>query len=340
MKKTLLALAVLGAFAGVASAQSSVTVYGLVDTSISSIDNGKGRIVGIDSGNNGASRIGFKGTENLGNGMKAEFVLENGINTDNGTGGAGFSRLSYVGLGSNLGTVRLGKQNTQVKEMLGEIDPFGAAGIVNSVDYINGGGLNQRVGNQITYTSNKYSGFSATVGYIFGEKTGDTEASSAYGLRLGYNNGPLNVQFGYSNENNATVGAANADLSDALIGATYNFGAFKLHGILGERSADANFTGTAAAYKYRSALIGATVPFGASKIRAEYIRNDKRNTTNADNNVFALSYSYDMSKRTSLYATYVRISNDSTSDLGIGGPGEGTAGKKSDALALGIAHKF
>ncbi len=340
MKKSFLALAVLGAFASVASAQSSVTIYGLVDTGISSIDNGSGRKVGLDSGNNGASRIGFKGVEDLGNGMKAEFVLENGINTDDGTGGAGFSRLSYVGLGGNLGTVRMGKQNTQVKEMLGHIDPFGAAGIVNSVDYINGGGLNQRVGNQITYTSNNYSGFSATAGYIFGEKVGDTEASSGYGLRVGYKNGPLNVQFGYSNENNATVGAANADLSDTLIGATYDFGAFKLHGILGERDADANFTGAAAAYKYRSALVGVTVPFGANNIRAEYIRNDKRNTTNADSNVFALSYLYSMSKRTSLYATYVRVSNDSGSNIGIGGPGEAVAGQNANALALGIAHKF
>src|SRR4051812_28117453 len=101
MKKSLLALAVLGAFAGAASAQSSVTIYGIVDTSIAHIDNGNDSVNALRSGNNNSSRIGFKGAEDLGNGLKATFVLENGINTDDGssadtTGLSSFSRISYV----------------------------------------------------------------------------------------------------------------------------------------------------------------------------------------------------------------------------------------------------
>lgn len=354
MKKSLLALAVLGAFAGAAYAQSSVTIYGVVDTSISRIDQGNESVTGMDSGNNAASRIGFKGVEDLGNGLKAEFVLENGINSDDGTGGAGFSRLAFVGLDGGFGKVRLGKQEIQTKEMLSQVDPFGAAGMVNAVDFINGGGLDQRVGNQITWTSNNYSGFSATVGYIFGEQPGDNSAGRGYGLRLGYANGPLNVQFAYEKQNttngagfefNADDGtidptdAADTDVKNALLGATYNFGAFKLHGIYGQNKTDDNLTGDS--FKIRSYLLGVTVPFGASAIRAEYIRNDNRDIDNADSNVYALSYTYAMSKRTTLYATYAHVSNDDNSDLGIGGPGGvSPAGENGSGVAVGVQHKF
>jgi predicted porin len=353
MKKSLLALAVLGAFAGAASAQSSVTIYGIVDTSVSRIDNGNNSVVGIDSGNNAASRIGFKGVEDLGNGLQAEFVLENGINTDDGTGGAGFSRLAFVGLNGAFGKVRLGKQEIQTKEMLNQIDPFSASGMVNAVDFINGGGLDQRIGNQIVWMSNNYSGFSASVGYIFGETNGDNSANRGYGLRLGYANGPLNVQFAYEKQNSTdtlsdnTVDPAGVDADDKnmLLGATYDFGSFKLHGIYGQRKISGDVGGVASPdVKIRSGLIGATVPFGASAIRAEYIRNNVRDIAgvdaDADSSLWALSYTYAMSKRTTLYATYARTTNDDNYDLGIGGPGGAVAGENGSGIAVGIQHKF
>lgn len=349
MKKSLLALAVLGAFAGAASAQSSVTIYGIVDTGFTSIDNGgakntaKDRINGISSGNDGASRFGFKGAEDLGNGLKAEFTLEQGFDSDTGGAktGTAFSRLSFVGLDGGFGKVRLGRQNTQVKDMLGQVDPFGASGIANSVDFINGGGLDQRNPNQIVWLSNNYSGFSGGAAYQFGETAGSTSANSGWSARLGYANGPLNVQFGYQNANfTDATRTVNADQKNALLGATYDFGGFKLHGIYGEKKTENGYLGAAADDKIRSYLIGATVPFGANKIRAEYVRNNDRNVDNADSNLWALSYTYAMSKRTELYATYVRTGNDNLSALGVGGPGEGTLGENSNGVALGIQHKF
>jgi predicted porin len=351
MKKSLLALAVLGAFAGAASAQSSVTIYGIVDTSIQTLDQGSDRTNSVSSGNNAASRIGFKGTEDLGNGLKAEFVLENGINTDDGSGGAGFSRLAFVGLNGAFGKVRLGRQEIQTKEMLTQIDPFGASGMVNAVDFINGGGLDQRVPNQITWISNDYAGFSGSVGYIFGETAGDNSANRGYGVRLGYANGPLNVQGSYQNQNTNDGAGLDADDKNALIGASYDFGAFKLHGIYGQRKVD---TGLLAAddVKIRSGLVGVTVPFGASKIRAEYIRNNVRDIggvdPDADSNVYALSYSYALSKRTQFYATYARVSNNDGSSLGLGGGnftggGDFPANNPGDSvssLAVGIQHNF
>lgn len=363
MKKSLLALAVLGAFAGAAQAQSSVTIYGIVDTGFARIDQGGDTSTnGIESGLNAASRIGFKGIEDLGNGLKAEFVLENGINTDDGTGGSGFSRLAFVGLNGGFGKVRLGRQENQLKEMLTQIDPFGAAGVANAHDFIAGGDLPQRQGNMVTWQSQNYGGFSGSLGYIFGETADDNSANSGWGARLGYANGPLNVQFAYQKQN-TTAGAIAAgtpiadpdtgivelspgeaavdgDTKTALLGATYDFGVAKLHGIYGERKFDAGLTG-GDSVKIRTGLVGVTVPFGASAIRAEYIRNDNKDIDDADSNVWALSYTYALSKRTTLYATYVRTDNDDGSDLGIGGPGVASAaGDNASAAVVGINHKF
>src|SRR5690606_17288753 len=142
------------------------------------------------------------GVEDLGNGLKAEFRLENGISTDDGTGGAGFNRLSYVGLNGGFGTVRLGKQETQLKEALTPIDTFGTGGIAASTNYLVGGNiagnnfadaestvLTQRVGNMVTWSSNNYGGFSGSLGYSFGENEGDNSANRGIGARVGYANG-------------------------------------------------------------------------------------------------------------------------------------------------------
>jgi predicted porin len=346
MKKSLLALAVLGAFAGAASAQSSVTIYGVVDASIDRIDTGSTSTTALDSGNNAANRIGFKGVEDLGNGLKAEFLLENGFE-DNGAaknvdGSVGaFSRLAYLGLDGGFGKVRLGRQNSPIKEAVSKFDTFGSSGMVNGVDFLNGGGVTERVSNQIAWISNNYGGFQGEIGYRFGETAGDSGANRGYGAQLGYANGPLSVQFGYDNQNTNDGLGVDADQKDWLLGASYDFGGFKLHGSYGQRKTDAGLTASGDDEKIRSYMIGASVPFGASKIRAEYIRNDNRDVDNADNNVWALSYTYAMSKRTTLYATYARVSNDDNSNLGIGGPGGvDTAGENGSGAAIGVEHKF
>ncbi|HWU98806.1 MAG TPA: porin, partial [Oxalicibacterium sp.] len=365
MKKSLLALAVLGAFAGAAYAQSSVTIYGVVDTSISRIDQGNESVTGMDSGNNAASRIGFKGVEDLGNGLKAEFVLENGIDTSDGSGGSGFSRLAFIGLNGGFGKVRLGRQENQLKEALTQVDTFGAAGIANAHDFIGGyDGLPQRQPNMVTWQSQNYGGFSGSLGYIFGEANDDNSANSGWGARLGYANGPLNVQAVYQKQNETSGAiaagtlvvdpdtgivtattdadpAVDGDTKTALIGATYDFGAFKLHGVYGQKKYDAGLV-AADDVKVRSGLIGATVPFGASAIRAEYIRNDNRDIDDADSNVWALSYTYALSKRTTFYATYVRVGNDDGSTMGLGGGDYAAAagGESVSGAGIGINHKF
>jgi predicted porin len=358
MKKSLLALAVLGAFAGAASAQSSVTIYGIVDASVAHIDNGGNSINRLDSGQNAGSRIGFKGVEDLGNGLKASFVLENGFNLDTGSNGnnnnggsapastdsTAFSRLAYVGLEGGFGAVRLGRQNSQLKTALAQIDPFETSGLATGINLFgaaNGiGSLQERVSNQITYTTPTLSGFSAQAGYAFGETAGDTSANSSWGAQLGYANGPLNVQFAYNNQDlSASADNQTSETKTALIGATYDFGVVKLHGAYGQKKRDGE---TVADLKVKTALVGVTVPFGANKIRAEYIRNND-DRTNFDNNVVALGYSYALSKRTQFYATYARVDNDRLSSVGFTSPTPAPTvvpGENTSGFAVGIQHNF
>ncbi|GGC14878.1 porin [Oxalicibacterium flavum] len=362
MKKSLLALAVLGAFAGAASAQSSVTVYGIVDTGIGSVDinNGGERTTGLTSGAQSPSRIGFKGTEDLGGGLKANFQLEAGFNSDNGGSAASnqiFNRVATVGLSGAFGKVDLGRQTTILKDAHDQIDPFGGSGSIGNIARIfynggvatNGAAVGDRVSNTIKYQTNSYSGFKAGAAYTFGEQEGDNGAQRQYGVGLGYANGPLNVQFAYNNVNadTATGGVVTpvGEAKIAFIGATYNFGAFKLHGAYADGKFESNAGGTDV--KYRNGLIGVSLPLGPGSLAASYAINDNRTFDDADSQQVAIQYSYDLSKRTNLYAGYARTNNDIGAALGgsqlgslnvtnasVGG------GQDVSIIAVGIRHKF
>ena len=138
MKKSLIALAVLAA-SGAAMAQSSVTLYGVADAGVTFVD-GASNWTGLTSGNQLTSRIGFRGTEDLGGGLKANFVLEAGLNLDNGDGNVSYSapgdgdsfafkRRSTVGLEGGFGEVRLGRELTAAYNAVARYDVFGSVGL-------------------------------------------------------------------------------------------------------------------------------------------------------------------------------------------------------------------
>ncbi len=349
MKKSLLALAVLGAFAGAASAQSSVTVYGIVDVGINSTDDGApaGRTNGIASGNQSASRIGFKGTEDLGNGLKANFVIESGFNADDGDSGGSLQfgdRISTVGLSGGFGAVNLGKQVSAIKDAYDQIDPFGDGGKIAPISavFFDGEMGNGRIGNSIKYTSNSFSGFKAGVTYGFGEEAGDTGANSNYGINVGYANGPLNVQFGYHNQDASTEDGGLTDpvkvgeFKAMFLGATYDFGVVKLHAAYGDGKVEPV---GAAEEKVRNYMLGISAKVGAAgSIMASYSANDNRSEDNADAKRLGIMYAYDLSKRTNLYAGYSHTSNDDGSTLGLADTAP--AGESASVFAVGIRHKF
>ncbi|GGI21127.1 porin [Oxalicibacterium faecigallinarum] len=360
MKKSLLALAVLGAFAGAASAQSSVTVYGIMDLGVRSTDNGNplGRTNGIESGNQSASRIGFKGVEDLGGGMAATFQLEAQIaadvggtsNTAIGSQNQTFNRLATVGLQGAFGKVDLGRQTSVIQDAYNAIDPFGDGGIAGITGFFfNGNQLSGdagRISNSAKYVTPSFGGFTARAAYSFGESAGDTGANSSYGLGAAFVNGPLNVQFGYHNRDTSaqtlttTPFVQTGEGKFTFVGATYNFGAFKLHGAYADSKVQ---TGTialplSASTKYRNAMVGVSVPVGPGTIMGTYAINDNRSAADSDAQRISLMYSYDLSKRTNLYTGYVRTSNDNGSRISLAPAAP--LGESASVFTVGVRHKF
>jgi len=328
MKKTLLAFAVLGAFAGVASAQSSVTIYGVVDASISNNNGGVagGSVTKLDSGSQSGSRLGFKGTEDLGGGLAAIFVLENGFNVDDGSlGGTNqlFGRQAFVGLTGGFGQVRFGRQKNVLYDTLDAIDPFhiGMAGDAWRLFAQYG----KRSDNTMTYITPNLSGFAAQVSYSLGEVAGNNSAARQIGANATYTNGPIYVALAYHEQKNAL---GTDEGKTTLLGGTYDFAVVKAH--LGY--AINKGVGT---LDTRDVLAGVTVPFGPHAILADYIRKTDKHLSNADVDQYAIGYTYALSKRTNLYSSYSYTSNDNAVKYNAA-----VLGGTAKLFNVGVRHTF
>lgn len=234
MKKSLLALAVLGAFAGAAQAQSSVTIYGIIDTGVvytskalNAGTNGTGSKFGLNSGIVQGSRIGFKGVEDLGGGLSAVFNLETGFKNDTGANDdtsknsatqALFRRKSVVGLAGGFGTVLAGRQTdfSDVISAYTSVADFGGVtgAVGHNLDRLQG----VRSNNSISYTTNNLGGFTGNLMYGFGESAGQTAAGQAFGIAGKYENGPLGLGINYYQSK------AGATPSDTNLAAAANLG--------------------------------------------------------------------------------------------------------------------
>ena len=211
MKKSLLALAALGAFAGVAHAQSSVTLYGIIDEGFNINTNAGGKhLYNLSSGVLQGSRWGLRGTEDLGGGLKAIFVLENGFDTNTGKLGQGgllFGRQAFVGLSSNYGSLTLGRQYDSAVDYVGPLevgDQWGGYITAHPGDLDN---LNNdyRVNNSIKFTSNNYNGLTFGGLYSLGGVAGETGRNQIFSVGAGYANGPLVLGAAYLNARNPSV---------------------------------------------------------------------------------------------------------------------------------------
>ncbi|KIG04176.1 porin [Caballeronia concitans] len=211
MKKTLIVAALTGVFATAAQAQSSVTLYGLIDAGITYTNNQNGHSNWkATSGSVNGSRWGLRGAEDLGGGLKAIFTLENGFNIMNGTNGQGgreFGRQAFVGLSSNqFGAVTLGRQYDSVVDFLGPLaltgTQYGGTQFAHPFDNDN---LDNtfRVDNSVKYTSANYAGLKFGAMYGFSNQSGGFANNRAYSAGVSYNYGPLNVAGAYFQSNNA-----------------------------------------------------------------------------------------------------------------------------------------
>ncbi|HEU4375420.1 MAG TPA: porin, partial [Telluria sp.] len=305
----------------------------------------------LTSGMATQSRWGFRGTEDLGGGLSALFVIEGGIHADNGTSTQGntlFGRSTIVGLKGNFGTVTLGLQDTPLFTTLNVVvDPL-RNGIARSNNLMNPTGF--RSGNSILYRSNVYSGFSGDVMYVAGEVAGDSEAGRAVGGSFGYSQGPLTARIAYHNRNNDTALIKGTDdAKNTLLGANYDFGLLK--GFFGyeinKGLNSASLNNTAASFggakpvastDSTDLFLGASVPMGASTFVATYVRLNDKTAFNQDARQYALAYMYAFTKRTDVYTSYALIRNDNGAAYTEGNSEEPGTGNRQ--FTVGLRHRF
>jgi predicted porin len=342
MKKSLIALAALAA-SGVAMAQSSVTLYGVLDTGLT-YSKGEESVYGLTHvGGNTNSRLGFRGVEDLGNGLKATFNLEAGMGVDDGTdyftgNGMAFRRTSTVGLEGGFGSVRLGRMLTSSYLAVSRYDAFNDTGIGGSLAW-NGPqtGYAPRTQNAVSYTSPVFSGFKIGAEYGFGEQQ-KARDSRYFGMGATYDNGPLSLGLGYDRLNSNTMDGllAASDLKTVQLGGAYNFGVAKLMAFY-KQSKVSN------APKFKTFGLGVSAPVGAAgEVRASY-NNYKISDDNGKANQLSLGYVHNLSKRTALYGTYAYIKNKDGLDFQLNGAMAGAGlkdGEKQHGLQLGVRHAF
>jgi predicted porin len=328
MKLRVTSGAVLAVFAGVASAQSQINIYGVLDAGLAIGSGGpNGRTTEVTSGLSQSSRFGFKGSEDLGNGLAVRFVLEGALAVDTGATDKDnllFGREAWVGLDSKQwGSVALGRQYTPIYRTLLAVDPFGNNYGGTSGRLMKGETGGTRTANTVTYGTPTFAGFDATLAYAAGEVAGDTAKSRQLGASVGYQAGKLTLRVAHHQIHNATA----TDRSDStLYMAKYDFGV--VTGSIGYGVND----GMKGA-KDRDLLLGVTVPLGQHKVIASYIRKDDRcASTDFDVNQVSVAYNYSLSKRTMAYAAYTLMSNTNFATTKFGtGPRE---------FDLGLRHSF
>ena len=322
MKKTLLATALLAGFAGTAYAQSSVTLYGIVDVGIGgSKIHDQDRTFGMESGVQSGSRWGLRGSEDLGGGLRANFKLESGFDTTTGRSGQGgrmFGREAWAGLSGNFGEVRLGRQEAAQYQALGFISPFGdgfgQAGIGNA---FNGVSTN-RADNTIAYFSPNFSGFQASVGYSFnydGGSAANDDSNQLWSVGLKYANGPFAVGLGYEGtklgDNTTWHTAQNGkDPHNYTLGGTWDFNVVKAYAAASytKHGYVTDATSVAPGENIKSYLVGLSAPVGAGSLFGSWQHSNYSGDVgpNGDDkrNIYSVGYTYNMSKRTNLYAYY------------------------------------
>ena len=376
LTKTLFAGALLAAMAGTAAAETSVTLYGLVDLGVvyqrgkvGVNDANRGDLggdytsrFGMNSGNQSGSRFGLRGVEDLGGGLQANFVLENGFLANNGNrdqAGRLFGRRATVGLSHDAwGSVDLGRNTNVASDWFGNIDPFGTDFWTASMGTTFSAANTVRYDNMVLYTGPNIGGFQGAVGYSFSfddverpSQFATNENNRAITAGLRYSGGPLQVVFTYDQQ---MLKPNQPSPQQFILGASYDFEVVKLSLAYG-RSSDgvmigqgydlmagrfndntpARGQGTTNSrfswddLKINSYLVGVSAPIGgASSIFASWQRADPNQGLDTTD-VYSLGYTYDLSKRTNLYA-FGSYADDAAF----------TAGNKMTTVGVGLRHRF
>lgn len=346
MKKLKNAAALLSAVAGLAHAQSNVAIYGIVDTGLYKSTVSGERVFGSNgpgtpSGTSNPtsindklrmdekinSRIGFRGTEELGGGLKATFELEKRFKPFNGSSATAleFEGASNVGLAGDWGAVRMGRVNNLLDETTRTFDPFNefgvAARLISRV-------ARTRQSNTVRYDTPAVNGFSGGLSYELSAQdvAAPNSSNAGYGSLARYNNGPLAVAVAYDKRANS------ADSDQWSLAASYAFGPAKVSAIYDNATLKST---TAADIEERNWLLGLSYKIGSGTLNANLQRVKSEQSGSADtvDRRYGIGYTHDLTKRTSLYADASRTRGDRVRSTNAGNDAY-------SALSLGMTHRF
>lgn len=329
MKKSLIALAVMAA-SGASMAQ--VTLYGVADVWVGS---SKDAIAGdgirqtvVQSGGLSSNRFGFKGSEDLGGGLKANFLLEQGFKIDDGsaTASTAFSRQSYVGLSGSMGEIKVGRIWTAFDDIAGATNSVFDSALSATNNVFLTTGYNGNPNNGVHYTMPEVAGINGAISYSFGENaTAATSDSNVLAANLTYSAGPLGLGVAFQREDS---GVSNDEVEFTRLNASYDLGAAKLlasYGLLDDVADDA---------KTNEYQIGADVPLSAALTLSAgyaYSKTKVAGVSESEASGFGAAVGYSMSKRTTAYAGLQRAEEK---DL------VGNTKAKSSVYAVGVKHTF
>jgi predicted porin len=341
MKKSLIALAVASAVSAPAfAATSNVDVYGRLNMAVSIIDDQPSTTSDLQFSSFG-SRLGFKGSEDLGGGLKAIWQIESGINPDEQNGTLA-SRNSFVGLAGDWGTALIGNHDTPLKLVGRAVDLFGDT--IGDSRNVMGGGSDARADNVVAYISPTFSGFHVAAAFStdpFSAATaaGDVDDRTVYNLAAIYSNGPVYLGFAYGDGDGHEAAGVGSHWRAA---GAFTMGDFKIVGQYDNLEDNNGIAPAAFAGDYDAWMVGGAFTMGNFVLKANYMDGSQDNTT-ADPSQWTIGADYNLSKRTTVYALYTAGEYIS---LG-GGAGASdvigscaTCGGDVSGLSFGVAHNF
>jgi predicted porin len=374
IKKNLCLSAIALACAAGAHAQSSVTMFGIVDVNVQHFKaEGVGHVNAVGNGGLSTSRIGFRGIEDLGGGLYAGFWLESSINPDNGsgrttntnnqangtTGGGGltFDRNAYVSLGGGWGELRLGHDFVPTHYNSIYFDPFNANGVARAGNFTFSAAGNGSLPTSIT-ASNSVSywlpkglgGLYGMAMYASGENpsgAANSDDGKVMGARLGWTSGKFDVAAAFT-KSDFVPGPAIGGLRHANVGASWDVGFARFFALYNRVKVDI----TGGTVEKDAWELGAHIPVApVGRIRMSYAHLNDRSSANLlnangsqrasnDANLWGIGYVHDLSKRTALYGTYAHLSNDGQATYAVSGGLAPLPGRTSTGLELGVRHSF
>lgn len=374
MTKKIIAMAIAAIASSAAFGQSNVTIYGNIDMGYMHRSGSSGAVTGPNSKKQQAlesagseSYLGFKGAEDLGNGMKALFDYQ--LLFDPDVSSSTRAGRAYLGLSGGFGTAVAGYLDGLRYGIYGKYNPFGNYSVGNFASMTT---QYDRAANALAYISPNFSGFTLILATSTNTQTDEGELNGVhvpaktpggnkgddrlFSVNLIYANGPLSVDLDY--ETTKAVGYSSSRLYVLTTGASYDFGPLKLSGVYdvikGDRNSliggnidlgGFNLGGLAADEKYdrRNWFVGVQVPLNErARVMASYGRIKDKTLSDADASKWAIGARYALSKRTELYADYAQIRNDSNAAFTINpkGNSQGLSGVGVRGIAVGMKHSF